>query len=295
MRAMPLHTSNRLNQLIELPLRHLPPLTVVGMVLLLVILGAVAGAPWLAQHDPDEQRPATRLQPPSHIHWLGTDRYGRDLFARVLYGGRTTLTASGLALAAVLVIGLSTGVAAGYVGGWTDAAIMRLVDVLLAFPSTILALVIVGLFGPGLTNLLLASVSVWWVPFARITRSIVLQVKNETSIEAACALGATPGVIVWREIVPRTLGPVLVLATLELTHLILVLAGLSFLGLGAQLPTAEWGAMLADGRAHMLTAPQLIIAPGLAIFMTALALNLIGEGLRDLFDPQGSDAGSRSR
>jgi len=261
------------------------PITLVGALLLLLIGGAIAGAPVMTRHDPDRQVAAARLQRPSLEHWFGTDRYGRDLFARVLFGGRTTLVASGLALTLVIAIGLSSGIVAGYVGGWLDRLLMRLVDALLAFPSTVLALVVVGLFGTGLPNILTALVSVWWVAFARVTRSVALQARHEPAVEAARALGARHHTIILREILPRTAGPVLVLATLELGHLILTIASLSFLGLGAQPPSAEWGAMLADGRAYMLTAPHIIVAPALAMFATVLALNLLGEGLRDLLDP----------
>lgn len=256
-----------------------------GGLLLLLIGGAIAGAPTLAHHDPDRQDAAARLQPPSQAYWFGTDRYGRDLFARVLFGGRTTLVASGVALTLVIAIGLTSGIVAGYLGGWLDRALMWLVDLLLAFPSTVLALVIVGLFGAGLSNVLIALVGVWWVSFARVARSIALQARNEPAVAAARALGARHRTIIAREILPRTAGPVLALATLELGHLILAIASLSFLGLGAQPPSAEWGAMLADGRAYMLRAPHVIVAPALAMFVTVLALNLLGEGLRDLLDP----------
>lgn len=256
-----------------------------GALLLVAISGAVVAAPVLARHDPDRQSAAERLQPPSRAHWFGTDRYGRDLFARVLFGGRVTLVASGLALTLVIAIGLTSGIVAGYVGGFVDRVLMQLVDVLLAFPSTVLALVVVGLFGPGLSHLLIALVGVWWVGFARMARSIALQARHEPAVEAARALGARHRTIVAHEILPRTVGPLLILATLELGHLILTIASLSFLGLGAQPPSAEWGAMLADGRAYMLTAPHLVVAPALALFVTVLALNLLGEGLRDLLDP----------
>ncbi len=255
-----------------------------GLLLALIIMLAI-GAPWFTNFDPIEQRPEIRLQPPSPVHWFGTDQFGRDIWSRVLYGGRLSLAASSLALLLVMGIGLAVGVAAGYLGGWVDAIMMRLVDILLAFPAMVLALVIVGLFEPGLNNVLLATVTTWWVGFARVTRSIVLQAREETTVEAARALGARPWAIIRREILPRVVGPVLVLATLDLGYLILAISGLSFLGLGAQPPSPEWGTMLADGRIHFLTAPHLMVFPGLMIFLTVLALNLLGEGLRDWLDP----------
>jgi len=267
--------------------RRLPHLMILGTLLITLIIGTIAGAPLLTRYDPTEQSAAIRLHSPNRTHLLGTDRYGRDVLARILYGGRITLVAGGVALLLVVTIGLVIGAIAGYYGGWIDMILMRLVDVLQAFPSIVLALVIVGLFGANLVNILLAIVSVWWVAFARIARSIVLRVKHEPFVEAAHALGVHPFRILWREIIPHTAGPVFVLATLELGSMLLSIAGLSFLGLGAQPPSPEWGAMLADGRAYMMTYPHLVIAPALMIFLTVFALNLIGEGMRDWLDPAG--------
>ncbi len=257
------------------------PVLALGALLGGGILIAIVGAALLGSSDPSLTRPAMRLQPPSAQAWLGTDRYGRDVLLRVLDGGRITLLVSGAALSLVVTLGMTLGVLAGYLGGWVDRVVRGLIDLLLAFPSTVLALVIAGLFGAGLTNLLLALVSVWWVGFARLARSSVLALKHTMMIEAAQALGAPTSSILWREIVPRAFGPVLVLATLELGHLVLTIAGLSYLGLGAQPPSPEWGAMLADGRAFASRAPHLLLAPGGAVLLTVLALNCLGEGLRD--------------
>lgn len=256
-----------------------------GTFLMGMIVLTSLGAPWIAHYNPYEQNSQARLQAPSWEHWFGTDRFGRDLFARVLYGGRISLGVGLCALFFVVMIGLVIGLLAGYAGGWVDTLTMRLVDTLWAFPSITVGLVIVGLFGPGLTKILLAMVSVWWVKIARVVRGLVLQLKQEPYLEAAYALGLPPGKIIWRYLVPGVLGPVLPLATLELGYLILAMASLSFLGLGAQPPSPEWGAMLADGRAYFPAAPHLMIFPGLMIFVTVLALNLIGEGLRDILDP----------
>ncbi|HYF63770.1 MAG TPA: ABC transporter permease [Herpetosiphonaceae bacterium] len=261
------------------------PLFAIGALLAALLIGAVVLGPALIGHDPAAARPAMRLQPPGAAAWLGADRYGRDVLARVLHGGRLTLLVSAAALGLVVVLGLGLGVLAGYLGGWVDRLVSGLIDLLLAFPSTVLALVVAGLFGAGLGNLLLALVSVWWVGFARIARSSVLAVKPTLVIEAARALGAPTRSILWGEIVPRALGPVLVLATLELGHLVLTIAGLSYLGLGAQPPSPEWGAMLADGRAFAGRAPHLLLAPAGAVLLTVLALNCLGEGLRDQLEP----------
>lgn len=261
------------------------PLLALGVLLATLLVGLIGLAPLLGAADPTQTRPAMRLQPPGAAAWLGTDRYGRDVLARVLHGGRITLLVSITALGLVVVLGLGLGVLAGYLGGWVDRLISGLIDLLLAFPSTVLALVVAGLFGAGLSNLLLALVSVWWVGFARIARSSVLAVKHTPMIEAARALGAPTRSILWGEILPRALGPVLVLATLELGHLVLTIAGLSYLGLGAQPPSPEWGAMLADARAFAGRAPHLLLAPAGAVLLTVLALNCLGEGLRDRLEP----------
>ena len=259
-----------------------------GGLLLAGILAASLAAPWLAPFDPNQQDADGMLQPPSVIHWCGTDQFGRDIFSRILYGGRISLSAAGAALVIVVSVGLSAGLLSGYAGGWVDNIIMRLVDLLLAFPPIILALVIAGLFEPNLINVVLSMSLVMWLSFARVTRSIVLQAKADPAVDAAKALGATPIRIIRQEILPRVFGPIIVLAAIETGYLILAIAGLSFLGLGAQPPLPEWGTMLAEGRVQFLTSIHVILFPGIAILLTVLACNLIGEGLRDLLDP--SDA-----
>lgn len=257
-----------------------------GLVILGIIALLVVGAPVLAPHDPLEQKATERLEKPSASHPLGTDRFGRDVLSRTLHGGSVTLGASVLALASALAIGLLAGLVAGmFHRTWVDVVLMRIIDTLMAFPFMVLAIVIAALFGTGFIHLLIAIVSVWWVAFARLTRSVVLQLKSETSIAAAQVLGAGTIVILLRELLPRALSPVLILATFELGSLILTLSALSFLGLGAQPPAPEWGSMLADGRDHFLQAPHILLGPTLFIVLTVLAFNLIGEGLRDRLDP----------
>jgi peptide/nickel transport system permease protein len=259
-----------------------------GALIVVAMTAAAAAAPLLAPYGPAEQRPRERIQAPSRAHPFGTDRLGRDIYSRALYGGRTSLTASALGVALTLSLGVSLGLLAGYAGGSVDGTVMRLVDVLLAFPSFILALIVAGLYGPGLLKILLASAAVWWVGHARITRSMVLQAKSEGHVLAARAAGARPWQIAVREVLPQVLGPMVVLATLSMGRLLLAISALSFLGLGAQPPTAEWGLMLSEGKAYFLEAPHPMLYPGLMIFGAVLGLNLLGEGLRDVLDPAGA-------
>lgn len=263
-------------------------LVVGGATILAVVLGLTLAAPLLAPYAPAEQRARERLQGPSRAHLMGTDRLGRDVYSRVLYGGRTSLAASAISLLVTVTVGVALGLAAGYAGGWTDAAIMRLVDVLLAFPSFILALIVAGLYGPGLFKVVLAATAVWWVSYARVTRGMVLQAKQEPYVLAARAAGARPLTIAVREVLPQIMGPILVLTMINLGRLLLTLSGLSFLGLGAQPPTAEWGLMLSEGKAYFLEMPHMMVFPGLMIFVTVLGLTLLGEGLRDVLDPNGA-------
>jgi peptide/nickel transport system permease protein len=257
-----------------------------GIVILSILAIFILGAPLFAPYDPIKQNASERLEKPSSKHLLGTDRFGRDVLSRTLYGGKTTLISSVFALCTALLIGLFAGLVAGmFHGSIIDIILMRLIDVLLAFPFMVLAMIIAALFGTGLVHLLIAVVSVWWVSFARLSRSVVLHAKNETSFAAAKVLGATNGSIILRELLPKVISPVLILATFELGSLILSIAALSFLGLGSQPPTPEWGSMLADGRDHFLQAPHILLGPVIFIVCTVLSFNLIGEGLRDRLDP----------
>jgi peptide/nickel transport system permease protein len=267
---------------------------VLGAALILGLAGSAAGAPLLARHDPLAQNARERLQGPSPAHLFGTDEFGRDVFARVLYGGRTSLAASGAALALALALGIPLGLLAGYAGGRVDAALMRLIDVLYAFPSFLLALVVAGLYGPGLSKVLVAAAAVWWVDYARVVRAMVLQTKTEEFVLAARALGAGPVRVAARAVLPQVLGPVVVLAALDVGALLLAISALSFLGLGAQPPTPEWGVMLAEGRRSFMEHQHLMVFPGAAIFVAALAFSLFGEGLRDVLDPHGASQARRA-
>lgn len=255
-------------------------------VVIVTTLGAIAIlAPWLSPHDPTRVDVAHAFAAPSVTHWLGTDNLGRDLLSRLLYGARWSL---GLVLVATLLImslGIAVGVAAGYTGGVLDEVLMRVVDAILSVPSLLLALAIVGTLGPGIGSLTLGLASVWWVSYARVVRGLVLSVRERGFVDAARALGATDRRIMLHHILPSILPAVAVLASLEMGELVLAISGLSFLGLGAQPPTPEWGAMLNDGRTFFFTAPQLMLYPGIVISVAVLGFNLMGDGLRDVLDP----------
>lgn len=261
-------------------------LALLGLAILLLVAGVALLAPYLAPNDPTKVDLAQRLAPPGGQYPLGTDHLGRCLLSRLIWGARVSLTTATLALAAILFIGVPLGTLAGYMGGWVDSLLMRLVDVLLAFPGLVLALVIAGMLGPGLLNVMLALAAVWWVGYARVVRGMVLSVKEREFVLAARACGTPSWAILLRHILPNVLSPVVVLATLDMGKLILAISGLSFLGLGAQPPAPEWGAMLNDGRPYMQVAPQLMLYPGLCIMTVVLAFNLLGDGLRDLLDPR---------
>ncbi|MDP8971405.1 MAG: ABC transporter permease [Actinomycetota bacterium] len=257
-----------------------------GLVILTLLTGLAVLAPWIAPQDPAVQDVVNRYASPSAAHPLGTDHLGRDELSRLLYGGRVSLIAAlGLGLA-ILLIGIAVGALSGFVGGKLDGAIMRLVDTLLALPPFLLNLVVVGALGPGLFNLALAILLVYWLEYARMVRGLVLSARERPFVEAAHALGLTSRRIAARHVLPSVLAPVVVLWTLRTGRLLLSFAALSFLGLGVQPPTPEWGAMLNDARNSLARAPQLMVYPGALITLAALGFNLLGDGLRDVLDPR---------
>ncbi len=258
----------------------------IGLAIVTFIVVLAVGATWIAPHDPDQQFGIRRLEPPSLEFPLGTDNLGRDIFSRLVYGARPSVGSAAVATVFILSIGITVGAWAGYIGGIVDDVAMRIVDVLLAFPTLILALAIVGVLGPGLENMLLAITLVVWAYYARLVRGIVLEIRERPYVKAAIALGGNRVYIIFRHILPNIISPVIVLASLQMGFLILTTAGLSFLGLGIQPPTAEWGAMLNAGRNFFQLAPQLMIYPGLMISLTVLGFNLLGDGLRDVLDPR---------
>jgi peptide/nickel transport system permease protein len=256
-------------------------------VFLAVMIAVSILAPVLAPCDPYQTDLNIRLLPPgSPGHLLGTDHVGRDMLSRLLYGGRISLLVGLAAVAMAMACGVPLGLAAGYYRGWLDALSMRGMDILMAFPSILLAIAIIAAFGPGLFKAMIAVAVVGIPYYARIVRSAALSVREREFVEAARSAGAGTMRILLRHVFANCLAPLLVAATLDVGWMITAAAGLSFLGLGAQPPTAEWGVMLAEGRAFIRTAPHLSVLPGLAIFLVVLALNLVGDGLRDALDPR---------
>jgi len=257
-----------------------------GTIVLGIIILSAVFAPQLSPYDPVRQNLVERLQGPSAEHLLGTDQFGRDLLSRILYGGRVSLQVGFLSVALALASGGLLGLLAGYFGGWLDSVIMAVSDVLLALPAFLLALAIVAALGPGITNVMIA-VGISNVPiFARIVRSAVMSVREMDFVSAAMAAGSRHGRVMFRHIIPNSIGPIIVQVTLSLAGAILSAAGLSFLGMGAQPPTPEWGAMLNSAQQFYRVSHWVVTWPGIAIVVTVLALNLLGDGLRDAFDPR---------
>jgi peptide/nickel transport system permease protein len=256
-----------------------------GAVVVLLILVAIL-APYIAPYDPFHQDLANSMSGPSLMHLAGTDVHGRDIFSRMIHGTRISLRIGFLGMLLGCVIGVVLGLVSGYYGARLDTLIMRLLDVQLAFPGLLVAICIIAIIGPGLENVILA-VGIFSVPlFARVTRGQVLTLKEQEFILAARMMGAQDGRIMLTHLLPNAVAPILVLCTLRIATAILTAASLSFLGLGAQPPTPEWGAMLSDGRAYLSVAPHVATTPGLAILITVLAFNLLGDGLRDALDPR---------
>ncbi len=263
---------------------HQNPAAWTGAVLLLAIMGASLAAPGVAPYDPIATAPASQLQPPSLNHPAGTDLFGRDVWSRLLWGGRSSLGAGILAVGLAVLPGSLLGLLAGYAGSRLDSVLMRVVDVLLAFPSLLLALTIMALLGPGLTSAVLA-VGLAGIPrFARLIRAGASGVRSEPFIEAARVIGCRPSRILLRHVAPNVRQIAIPLSSLELGYALLNISALSFLGLGAQPPTPEWGAMLAEGRALLRHAPWISTAPGLSITLSVLAFNLLGDALQDALD-----------
>ena len=257
---------------------------VAGGLLVVALVVVAAGARWIAPCDPSAQQLAENLAPPSAAHWLGQDKLGRDILARVVYGTRVSLAVGIVTVIVSLAIGTTIGSVAGFAGGWIDETIMRVVDVLLAFPGLLLAIALTGVLGPSLRNVVIALCLIGWTGYARLARGEVARLREREFVEAARALGVPERRILVRHVVPLLATPLLVQATFGMAAAIVAEASLSFLGLGAQPPTASWGAMLNDGRAFVLVAPHLTIFPGLAILVTVLGLNFLGDGLRDRLD-----------
>jgi peptide/nickel transport system permease protein len=262
------------------------PLAMVGLSLVLLLIATAIAAPWLAPASPFEQDLAQRLRSPSAVHWLGTDELGRDILSRLLHGSRITLWIVMLVVVIVAPVGLFVGTVAGFVGGWVDTVLMRLTDVFLAFPRLILALAFVAALGPGIENAVIAIACTAWPPYARVARAETLTIRNSDFIAAARLQGASAGRIIWGHVVPLCASSLVVRVTLDMAGIILTAAGLGFLGLGAQPPLPEWGAMISSGRKFLLDQWWVATMPGVAIFAVSLGFNLLGDGLRDVLDPK---------
>ena len=262
-------------------------LAVVGLTIVAALLFVAAFAPWLAPHDPIAQNLGNRLLPPlSSGHLFGTDDFGRDILSRILYGSRITLFIIGLVALTAPVFGLLVGTVAGYFGGWTDEILMRITDIFLAFPKLILALALVAVLGPGMENAILAIALTSWPPYARVARAETLTVRTSDYIAAVRLQGAGPARIILGHVMPMCLPSVIIRVTLDMAGVILIAAGLGFLGLGVQPPLPEWGAMISAGRKYLFEQWWVATMPGLAIFIVSLGFNLLGDGLRDVLDPR---------
>jgi peptide/nickel transport system permease protein len=263
-------------------LRNRPAVIGVCVVLLWVVIALLA--PLIAPYDPIDQDVKMRLQGPSLTHWFGVDGLGRDVFSRVLYGGRVSLPVAAVVVLVAATFGTLLGGLGGFVGGWFDEGAMRLVDIVLAFPSLILALAIAAALGPSIQNSMLAMLIVWWPPYARLVRGQVLGLKRRDYVTAARAVGLHDRRILLRHVLPNAIGVILVLMTIDFGTAIIITAALSFLGVGAVPPTPEWGAMVSEGR-ELMAQWWIAAFPGLAIFSVAIACNFIGDGLHDAIDP----------
>ncbi len=261
-------------------------LALAGLALILALVAVALLADLIAPAGPTIGVLDQRLQPPSAAHWFGTDDQGRDILARIAHGTRITLMVVVLVAVLAAPIGLLVGTVSGYIGGRTDAVLMRITDIFLAFPRLILALAFVAALGPGIENAVIAIAITSWPPYARIARAETLTIRRAEYIEAVRVMGAGPWRIVWRHVMPLCLSSVIVRVTLDMAGIILTAAGLGFLGLGAQPPTPEWGAMISSGRQYVLDQWWVAAAPGAAIFLVSLAFNLLGDGLRDALDPK---------
>jgi peptide/nickel transport system permease protein len=257
-----------------------------GTAILLLLTAAALFAPVVAPYDPLGQNLDQDLIPRSSEHWLGTDKLGRDILSRIIYGGRISLLVGITTVALSLAIGVVIGSLSGYFGGWIDQMLMRLVDILMAFPGILLAIAFTAVLGPGLDHVILALCLIGWTSYARLVRGEILSLRERDFIQAARSLGCRPKRIILRHLLPNLLPPLLIQSTFGLAAAIVAEGSLSFLGLGVEPPTPSWGAMLNDGRQFLLVAPHLTTYPGLGLMITVLALNLIGDGLNDALNPK---------
>jgi peptide/nickel transport system permease protein len=259
---------------------------VIGSIIVCLLILVAILAPLISPYDPYEMDMSKRLQSPSKEHWLGTDQFGRDLLTRIIYGSQVSLQVGIISVGIAMTIGVTLGLISGYYGGWIDAVIMRIVDIFLSFPVILLAIAFVAALGPNILNVMIALGLVYWTNYARVVRSSVLAIKEEEFIQAAKTIGASDFRIITLYILPNVFAPIIVVATLGLGTAIVSEATLSFLGLGVQPPKASWGWTLSSGLTFLRDAPYLSIFPGLAIMLSVLGFNLLGDGIRDVTDPK---------
>ena len=259
-----------------------------GFFLILVagLLFVACFGQYIVPYDPYAQDLSIALQPPSGSHLLGTDRYGRDLFSRIIIGAQTTIFSALALVAGITIVGTVIGVICGYVGGWIDSLIMRISDIFLAFPEMVFAIAIAGVLNGGIWSAAIAVGLIAWPRYARVARSQVLAMKNHQYMNAAKLMGTRWYKVILKHIMPNILGPIVVTAALDVGAMIMNLAGLSYLGLGVVPPTPEWGSMMSEGRSMLQTSPWIVLAPGLAIFITVIIFNLLGDTVRDILDPK---------
>ena len=268
------------------------PLFLIGLGVVVLLVVAAVFAPWITPYPEDAKysiKFASKLKPPSMDHFFGTDALGRDIFTRVVFGARMSIKIGVTVLAIALVIGVPLGLVAGYFGGRIDDIIMRISDIFLAFPSLLLPLIIAAALGPSITNAMIAIAVAWFPWYVRIVRAQVLTVKEQLYVEAARSIGVSRFSILAKHVLPNSMAPVIIQASMDMGYTILTAAGLSFIGVGARPPTVEWGLMITDARAYFLDFWWTVTFPGLAIFVTVLAFNLVGDGLRDILDPKVRD------
>lgn len=282
--SVDLRPENRFGQFVTRLVRHKG--AIVGLAFILLVVLATVFAPFVTQFDPNAQDYTAIRQGPGALHWFGTDELGRDMFARIIYGARASLLAGVVSVAIAVAIGVPLGLAAGYLGGWTDIGISRLADAMLAMPFLILAISLAAFLGPSLTNSMIAIGLTAAPLFVRLTRGQVISVKSEDYVEAARSLGNSHARVAFRHILPNVLPALIVQTTLTLAAAIISEASLSFLGLGQQPPAASWGSILNTAQRSLSTAPWIAAWPGMMIFLTVLSFNLLGDGLRDAFDPR---------
>jgi len=251
-----------------------------GLTALFLLLALLIATPWIAPYDPDAQDLLNKLQYPNAAHWLGTDQYGRDVLSRVLHGGLFSVSIAGITLVLCTAIGTAVGAISARQGGLIDETLMRLVDLKISFPDIVVAMFLIAALGSGQGTLIIALTAIGWTPFARMMRNLTLEVGTKEYIEAAEALGCSQRFIILRHILPNAIGPIAAMAFLRFGHMLIAIGGLSFIGLGVQPPASDWGAMLSEARNYMDAMPWLAIAPGLAIFITALCVTLVGRGLQ---------------